>query len=102
MIRGVHWAPKEPILRKGCDGDNWPLTWADDSKPWGNRRRESPDGAGSAGLPDGFCLSDSVIDRTNITGFDSQNPLGGGRPPIFRESPDGAGSYKEPGPSAFQ
>jgi len=30
VIGGVKWAPKETIVRKGKDGDNWPLTWADD------------------------------------------------------------------------
>ncbi len=30
VIRGVHWAPKESIIRKARDSDTWPLTWADD------------------------------------------------------------------------
>ena len=30
MIRGVHWAPKESIVRQARGSDNWPLTWGDD------------------------------------------------------------------------
>lgn len=30
VIRGVHWAPQESILRKARGSDIWPLTWADD------------------------------------------------------------------------
>ncbi len=29
-IAGIAWAPKETIIRKAHDSDNWPLTWADD------------------------------------------------------------------------
>jgi CubicO group peptidase (beta-lactamase class C family) len=29
-ITGIDWAPKETIVRKAKDSDNWPLTWADD------------------------------------------------------------------------
>jgi hypothetical protein len=30
VISGLDWAPKESIVRKAKDSDNWPLTWADD------------------------------------------------------------------------
>jgi CubicO group peptidase (beta-lactamase class C family) len=30
VIRGVHWAPRESIIRRARDSDTWPLTWADD------------------------------------------------------------------------
>jgi len=29
-IRQINWGPKETILRKAHDSDNWPMTWADD------------------------------------------------------------------------
>jgi hypothetical protein len=30
IIAGIDWAPKETIVRRAQDGDNWPVTWADD------------------------------------------------------------------------
>jgi hypothetical protein len=30
VIREVTWAPKETIIRKAHDSDNWPITWGDD------------------------------------------------------------------------
>jgi len=30
VIRQIHWAPKETIICKAHDSDNWPMTWADD------------------------------------------------------------------------
>src|SRR6266850_4342564 len=30
VIRQIRWAPKETIIRKAHDSDNWPMTWADD------------------------------------------------------------------------
>jgi hypothetical protein len=30
VIRQIAWAPKETIIRKAHDSDNWPMTWADD------------------------------------------------------------------------
>jgi CubicO group peptidase (beta-lactamase class C family) len=30
VVTGVTWAPKAEIVRAAKDGDNWPLTWADD------------------------------------------------------------------------
>ena len=30
LIQGVEFAPKEQIIRKAIDSDNWPMTWADD------------------------------------------------------------------------
>jgi hypothetical protein len=30
VIRDIAWAPKETIIRKAHDSDNWPLAWADD------------------------------------------------------------------------
>lgn len=29
-IRRIDWAPKETIIRRAKDSDNWPLTWGDD------------------------------------------------------------------------
>lgn len=39
VIAGIEWAPKESILRQAKDGDNWPVTWADDDAlytTWGD------------------------------------------------------------------
>ena len=30
VIEGIQWAPPETIVRQAKDGDNWPVTWADD------------------------------------------------------------------------
>jgi len=30
VIKVVHWAPRESIIRRAKGGDNWPMTWADD------------------------------------------------------------------------
>ena len=30
MTLRIVWAPKETIIRKAHDSDNWPMTWADD------------------------------------------------------------------------
>jgi hypothetical protein len=30
VITGLQWAPKETIVRRAHDSDNWPLTWGDD------------------------------------------------------------------------
>ncbi len=39
VIADIEWAPKETIVRAAKDGDNWPLTWADDDAlytTWGD------------------------------------------------------------------
>src|SRR5262245_7250144 len=39
IIAGIEWAPKEKIIRQAKDGDNWPITWADDDAlytTWGD------------------------------------------------------------------
>lgn len=39
VIAGIDWSPKESIIRAAKDGDNWPLTWADDDAlytTWGD------------------------------------------------------------------
>lgn len=39
VIAGIDWAPLESIRREAKDGDNWPLTWADDDAlhtTWGD------------------------------------------------------------------
>jgi hypothetical protein len=39
VIAGIEWAPKETIIRDAKDGDNWPVTWADDDaiySTWGD------------------------------------------------------------------
>jgi hypothetical protein len=39
VIAGIDWAPAESIVRKADDGDNWPVTWADDDAmytTWGD------------------------------------------------------------------
>src|SRR5262245_35046215 len=39
VIRGVEWAPAKTIVRRAKDGDNWPVTWADDDAiytTWGD------------------------------------------------------------------
>ncbi|MGQ9575021.1 MAG: serine hydrolase [Thermoguttaceae bacterium] len=30
VVKGIHWAPKESIVRRARGSDNWPLTWGDD------------------------------------------------------------------------
>ena len=30
VIKAIRWAPKETVVRKAQDSDNWPITWADD------------------------------------------------------------------------
>jgi hypothetical protein len=30
VITGLDWAPAQTIVRRAKDGDNWPVTWADD------------------------------------------------------------------------
>ena len=32
VITGLQWAPKETIVRRAHDSDNWPLTWGDDDR----------------------------------------------------------------------
>ena len=39
IIASIEWAPKESIVRLAKDGDNWPVTWADDDAiytTWGD------------------------------------------------------------------
>ena len=39
LIAGFDWAPAETIARRAMDGDNWPVTWADDDNiytTWGD------------------------------------------------------------------
>jgi hypothetical protein len=39
VIAGIDWAPKESIVRVAKDGDNWPVTWAEDDAlytTWGD------------------------------------------------------------------
>jgi hypothetical protein len=39
VIREIQWAPASSIVRQAPDGDNWPLTWADDDAlytTWGD------------------------------------------------------------------
>ncbi len=39
VIAGIDWAPQETIRRQAKDGDNWPVTWADDDAlytTWGD------------------------------------------------------------------
>lgn len=39
VIAAVEWAPAETIIRQARDGDNWPVTWADDDAlytTWGD------------------------------------------------------------------
>jgi hypothetical protein len=39
VIAAIEWAPKETIIRDAKDGDNWPVTWADDDaiySTWGD------------------------------------------------------------------
>ncbi|MDP4292236.1 MAG: serine hydrolase, partial [Bacteroidota bacterium] len=42
LIRDVRFAPVSSIVRKACDSDNWPMTWADD----GNLYAAYGDGTG--------------------------------------------------------
>ena len=39
VIAGIDWAPADTIVRRAKDGDNWPVTWADDDAlytTWGD------------------------------------------------------------------
>jgi hypothetical protein len=39
VIRTLEWAPAESIIRRAQDGDNWPVTWAEDDAlytTWGD------------------------------------------------------------------
>src|SRR5919108_5693768 len=39
VIQGIEWAPPGTIVRQARDGDNWPVTWADDDAlytTWGD------------------------------------------------------------------
>src|SRR5688500_9680447 len=39
VIRSLEWAAADTIVRRAEDGDNWPLTWADDDAlytTWGD------------------------------------------------------------------
>lgn len=39
VIAAIEWSPKETIIRHARDGDNWPVTWADDDAlytTWGD------------------------------------------------------------------
>ena len=39
VVASMEWAPAGTIVRKAKDGDNWPLTWADDDAlytTWGD------------------------------------------------------------------
>jgi hypothetical protein len=39
VVAGIDWAPKESTVRRARDGDNWPVTWADDDAlytTWGD------------------------------------------------------------------
>src|SRR5688572_5958373 len=39
VIAGIDWAAADTIVRQAKDGDNWPLTWADDDAlytTWGD------------------------------------------------------------------
>src|SRR5688572_20347875 len=39
VIREIVWAPAQEIVRAAKDGDNWPVTWADDDQlytTWGD------------------------------------------------------------------
>ena len=39
VIESIEWAPAETIVRQAKDGDNWPVTWADDDAiytTWGD------------------------------------------------------------------
>ncbi|HUG92614.1 MAG TPA: hypothetical protein VML55_17370, partial [Planctomycetaceae bacterium] len=65
VIRGIDWAPADTIVRAAKDGDNWPLTWADDDAlytTWGDgtgfppkvERKLSCGFARVTGLPDNF------------------------------------------------
>jgi hypothetical protein len=39
VIESIDWAAKETIIRRAVDGDNWPVTWADDDAiytTWGD------------------------------------------------------------------
>src|SRR5687768_13718421 len=81
VIAGMEWAPKETIIRTAEDGDNWPLTWADDDAlytTWG-------DGTGfppkvEKKLSCGFVrITGSPDDFTGVNVRSSAEQLGEGR-----------------------
>ena len=65
VVAVIEWAPKESIIREARDGDNWPVTWADDDAlytTWGDGtgfvpkvdRKLSMGFARVTGAPDAF------------------------------------------------
>ncbi len=65
VVKDIHWAPKEEIVRQAAGSDNWPLTWADDDRlytAFGDGRGFEPfvpmklsmGFASVAGFPDAF------------------------------------------------
>ena len=34
LFREIKFAPASTIIRKACDSDNWPITWADDDNQY--------------------------------------------------------------------
>jgi hypothetical protein len=81
LIAGIDWAPASTILRRAKDGDNWPVTWADDDgiyTTWGDGTGFTPKIARKLSL--GFArVTGSPTDfvGTNIRSLAEQ--LGDGR-----------------------
>jgi CubicO group peptidase (beta-lactamase class C family) len=75
VITGIEWAPKELIVRRAHDSDNWPLTWADDGHQYtayGDGRGFEPFVPAKLGL--GFARVEG--DPANGKGINIPSPTG--------------------------
>ncbi len=86
VIRGIHWAPKESIIRKARGSDTWPLTWADDDAlytAYGDGRGFEPLVPEKLSL--GFARVDRPRPRTSPGSTSARRPASGrGREPRAR------------------
>ena len=75
VIKSIHWAPKESIVRMAQDSDNWPLTWADDDSLY----TAYGDGYGfEPKVPDKLSLGFAKVDGgpTDFRGINIRSPSG--------------------------
>src|ERR1700728_2738017 len=75
VIQQILWEPKDTIIRKANDSDNWPLTWADDGNQYtayGDGRGFEPFVPKKLGL--GFARVEG--DATDFKGVNITSPSG--------------------------
>ena len=75
VIAGLDWAPADTIIRRAKDGDNWPVTWADDDAlytTWGDGTGFDPEqptaGHGLRGLRERLALAGGTCTITSALG----------------------------------